>query len=102
MDFDGFDWDEGNREKCQKHGVSIGEIESLFGGVISVAPDVQHSAHEERFKAIGFSKTGRAILVAFTLRTRSGEVLLRPVSARYMHKKEVRHHEKAISDSQLR
>ena len=102
MDFDGFDWDQGNREKCQKHGVSIGEIESLFGGVILTARDVQHSGNEERFKAIGFSKTGRAIFVAFTLRTRNGEVLLRPVSARYMHKKEVRHHEKAISDSQLR
>jgi hypothetical protein len=26
----GFDWDEGNRAKCQKHGVSIPEIEELF------------------------------------------------------------------------
>jgi hypothetical protein len=23
----GFDWDHGNRDKCQKHGMSIGEIE---------------------------------------------------------------------------
>ena len=30
MEFDGFDWDDGNRDKCQKHGVSIGEIERLF------------------------------------------------------------------------
>lgn len=27
---DGFDWDAGNRDKCQKHGVSIPEIERLF------------------------------------------------------------------------
>jgi hypothetical protein len=26
----GFDWDDGNRAKCQKHGVSIAEIEALF------------------------------------------------------------------------
>ena len=26
----GFDWDEGNKSKCQKHGVSIAEIEALF------------------------------------------------------------------------
>ncbi len=41
--FEGFDWDEGNAEKCRRHGVSIGEIES---GVISKAlvimPDVKH------------------------------------------------------------
>jgi uncharacterized DUF497 family protein len=30
MEFDGFDWDHGNRDKCRKHGVSIGEIESLL------------------------------------------------------------------------
>ena len=28
MQFDGFDWDDGNRGKCQMHGVSIKEIES--------------------------------------------------------------------------
>jgi len=27
MEFDGFDWDEGNREKCQQHGVLIKAIE---------------------------------------------------------------------------
>jgi hypothetical protein len=26
----GFDWDDGNRDKCQKHGMSIGEIEAVF------------------------------------------------------------------------
>ena len=24
---DGFDWDDGNRQKCQKHGLSLDEIE---------------------------------------------------------------------------
>jgi hypothetical protein len=30
MEFDGFDWDDGNLEKCSKHGVSLDEIEDLF------------------------------------------------------------------------
>jgi len=28
----GFDWDDGNHDKCQRHGVSIVEIETLFRG----------------------------------------------------------------------
>jgi uncharacterized DUF497 family protein len=39
----GFDWDDGNREKCQKHGVSIREIEGLFAGPVMVLPDAAHS-----------------------------------------------------------
>jgi uncharacterized DUF497 family protein len=27
-----FDWDEGNRDKCQKHGLSVHDIESIFQG----------------------------------------------------------------------
>jgi uncharacterized protein len=34
----GFDWDEGNREKCRKQGVSIAEIEALLSGGLRVAP----------------------------------------------------------------
>jgi len=29
----GFDWDEGNREKCRKHGVSLAEIEEILTGI---------------------------------------------------------------------
>ena len=50
MEFAGFDWDQGNREKCQKHGVSIAEIETMFAGTVRVAPDPLHSVREERFK----------------------------------------------------
>ena len=35
-----FDWDSGNRAHCQKHGVSIAEIEALFRGTPQVAPDL--------------------------------------------------------------
>jgi len=94
----GFDWDRANREKCRKHGVSIAAIESIFRGSIAVVPDPAHSAAEERFKAIGVTDKGRHILIAFTLRARDGETFIRPISARYMHQKEVRHYEEAIAE----
>jgi uncharacterized DUF497 family protein len=31
----GFDWDDGNRKKCQKHGVTLDEIEAALTGPIS-------------------------------------------------------------------
>ena len=90
----GFDWDESNRSKCQKHGVSTAAIESLFHRPIAVLPDSLHSKPEERFKAIGKTDKGRGILVVFTLRTQRGKTLIRPISARYMHRKEMDHYEK--------
>ena len=30
MVFSGIQWDRGNRAKCQKHGVTIAEIEYIF------------------------------------------------------------------------
>lgn len=35
----GFDWDEGNRAKCQAHGVTVEEIEVLFALNPQVAPE---------------------------------------------------------------
>ncbi len=97
MDFAGFDWDHGNRGKCQKHAVSIAEIEAMFTGTVLVASDPLHSVKEERFKAIGAGAKGRRLLVVFTWRTRDGENFIRPVSARYMHQREIRAYEKETS-----
>ena len=97
MEFAGFDWDHGNRGKCQKHGVSIAEIEAMFGGAVLVASDPAHSVKEERFKAIGASAEGRKLLVVFTWRRRDGETFIRPVSARYMHRREIKAYEKETS-----
>ena len=44
--------------------------------------------------AIGQAGTGRFVLVAFTLRRRGRDTLIRPISARYMHKREVEHYER--------
>ena len=90
----GFDWDEANRAKCEKHGVSIAEIEALFQRTVQVQPDEAHSQSEERIRAIGRTEAGRYVFLVFTIRQRSGERLIRPISARYMHRKEVGHFEK--------
>jgi uncharacterized DUF497 family protein len=94
----GFEWDAGNREKCQKHGVSLVEIEALFSRPIMMLPDQAHSMNEARLKAIGCTETGRHIFVVFTLREHHGRKTIRPISARYMHQKEVDSYETANPD----
>ena len=97
LDAAGFDWDDGNRAKCQVHGVSIAEIEALFARPVAVLPDPEHSNAEERFKAIGTTDVGRHVFVVFTVRDRDGVRLIRPLSARFMHRKEIAHYEKEIA-----
>lgn len=72
MEFSGFDWDDGNRGKCAKHGVSVAAIESLFLRGLLILPDAAHSRSERRFKAIGRTEQGRAVFVVFTLRRAGG------------------------------
>lgn len=95
----GFDWDEGNRAKCQKHGVTLAEIEAVFRHDHRIAPDPAHSADEERLLAIGKGTGPREIFVAFTLREGAVGRLIRPISARYMHRKEIEAYEKAIAQT---
>lgn len=90
----GFDWDAGNWPKCGKHGVAREEVEAALAGTPSVFPDPGHSGTEQRFLAIARTPAGRHVLVAFTLRRRGTATLIRPVSARFMHAKEVRHYER--------
>ena len=88
-----FDWDSGNRAHCQKHGVSIAEIEALFCGAPRVAPDPKHAQLEDRLIAVGRTGPGRPLFVAFTIREKFGQRVIRPVSARYLHEKEIRNYE---------
>lgn len=99
---EGFDWDRGNREKCQQHGVSIVEIEGIFRNAPRVAPDLKHSASEDRLIAVGRTNTARAVFVAFTIRMKKGRRLIRPVTARYMHGKEIAAYEKESATTQDR
>lgn len=96
----GFDWDSGNIAKCQKHGLSIAVIEQLFGSRIAVLPDPVHSVAEQRFKAIGQAEDGRGVLMVFTLRIKNGGTWIRPISARFMQRKEVAYYEKTIAGSE--
>lgn len=96
----GFDWDAGNCEKCQAHGLSTEDIEAVIRGAIHVAPDVAHSAAESRFLGVVQSLTGRYVFVAFTMRQINERRLIRPISARFMHLKEVRHYDSQIKKAE--
>jgi len=88
----GFDWDGGNWPKCGKHGVSREEIET----VLLNAPAIQIDPypHEQRMRAIGKTQAGRYVFLVFACRSIGNQIHLRPISARYMHKKEVDHYER--------
>ncbi|MGC8476527.1 MAG: BrnT family toxin [Acetobacteraceae bacterium] len=62
-------------------------------------PDPRHSDAEVRFKAVGRTRTGRAVLVVFTLRPGADGTRIRPISARFMHRKEVAYYEEEITRS---
>jgi uncharacterized DUF497 family protein len=94
LQFDGFDWDRGNRAKCQKHGLSIALIESLFARPLAIIPSAADSQEERRFCAVGQTGNGRKVFLVFTLRRKGDKQLIRPISARYMHKKEIESYEK--------
>lgn len=78
-------------------GISREMIEEFFCGAVRVAPDIRHSSVEDRFLAIGKTREGRAMVVAFTLRLRSGTSLIRPISARFMREKELKRYEQAFA-----
>ena len=98
LEANGFDWDRGNRAKCEKHGLSIAAIENLFTHPLAILPDAVHSQREKRLCAIGRTDKRRGVFIIFTLRRRGDELLIRPISARYMHKKEIEAYEKENPD----
>jgi uncharacterized DUF497 family protein len=85
---EGFDWDEGNRRKsADKHAVGQSEAEEVFfNDPLLIVQDLRHSEAEPRFHALGRTDHGRLLHVTFTLRRDSR--LIRPISARPMHRKE--------------
>lgn len=91
----GFDWDEGNWPKCNKHGVTKEEIEEIFSFPLKEADDP--CTTEIRKRAIGIASTGRHIFLVFTYRIKNGKTFIRPISARYMHQKEIAAYERTKS-----
>jgi uncharacterized DUF497 family protein len=94
-----FDWDKGNRAKCQKHGVSPEEIEFVLSHPVAIRPAKTVYVQEQRSYAMGRNAEGRYIFIVFTIRQIEGEDRLRPISARYMHRKEIERYEKAKETS---
>jgi uncharacterized DUF497 family protein len=90
----GFDWDEGNARKNEKHGVSTAEAEQVFfNAPLLVLEDSKHSTMEPRFHALGKTDTKRLLHITFTLRDAAEKI--RVISARAMHRKERTNYEKA-------
>jgi hypothetical protein len=83
-----FDWDDGNEAKCARHGLTRGEIEYALAHGARFAADPVHSLTEQRFIAVSRTETGRPVFVAFCWR----DGRLRPISARFMHRKEALRH----------
>ena len=77
---------------------SAEEIESLFLQPVIILPDETHSLAETRFKAIGKTAGGRHVFLVYMIRESKGKKYIRPISARYMHAKEVQHYEKENPD----
>src|SRR4051794_36713579 len=90
----GFDWDRANWPKCGKHGVSKAEIEHALQSNPLILPDRQPQDRETRFDAVGKNGGGRYVFVVFTFREKAGRRLIRPISARYMHRKEIENYER--------
>lgn len=88
----GFEWDAGNSHKCLAHGLTADEVEEVFRGAPAVFPDPAHSGTETRLRAIGPVGAGRFAFVVFTLRPGGDGVRIRPISARWMHRREIEHY----------
>ena len=83
----GFEWDEGNSRKNDKHGVTMAEAEQVFfNAPLLLLEDSGHSQQEIRIHALGKTDDARALHITLTLRN-SGQ-LIRVISARDMHRKE--------------
>ena len=95
MHYTGFDWDEGNARKNDKHCVSKSEVEQVFlNKPLLLADDVKHSQREPRFHALGRTDLDRWLHVTFT--DRGNGTLIRPISARVMSRKERAVYEQAV------
>ena len=83
----GFDWDEGNARKNEKHGVSAAEAEQVFfNAPLLLLDDPGHSQTERRLHALGQTDGARGLHITFTLR--KAGTLIWVISARDLHRKE--------------
>jgi len=84
---DGFDWDDGNREKnWLKHRVAIGECEATFFNLplLFAHAGPARSQEELRYYALGQTNAGHGLFIVFTVRNNK----IRVISVRDMSRKE--------------
>jgi len=94
MLYSGFDWDDGNARKNEKHDVTKAEVEQVFlNSPLLLADDLKHSQRERRLHALGRTDQNRWLHLTFT--ERGNGTLIRPISARTMSRKERRIYDQA-------
>ena len=89
----GIDWDHGNWPKCGKHGLSKSDIEFVLRNNPLIKADRYPQDIETRYDAVGKTPKERHAFIVFTMRRKFGKILIRPISARYMHEKERKNYE---------
>lgn len=77
---------------CAKHGVSRDEVEYVLAQMTFYIPDPY--PNEPRLRTAGKTKEDRHIFIVFTFREAAGQRYMRPISARYMHEKEIKAYER--------
>lgn len=83
----GFDWNDGNARKNEKHGVGQSDPEEVFfNQPLLLLTDARRGGQESLFHALGKTHDGRRLHITFTLR--QDDTLIRVISARDMHRKE--------------
>lgn len=96
-DIEGFEWDEGNREKSfRKHGVNRQEAEEVFNSHPFIIVRTAY-LNEQRFQMFGESKS-RLITIIFTIRNKK----IRIISARDMSKKERNFYEDKLKEEEAK
>jgi uncharacterized DUF497 family protein len=86
-----FSWDARKAvENLKKHGVSFEEAATVFADPDALEwEDLGHSSAEQRFKRLGFSVQGRALILVYTIRRlANGKETIRVISARRASAKE--------------
>lgn len=95
----GSEWDEHNSNKIWiKHHVSPSECEQTFFNVpLIIFDDIDHSAIEKRYYALGCTDGTKYLFIAFTLRNKK----IRVISARNMNRKERKEYEFHKEDTKI-
>ena len=89
LEFEEFDWDEGNKSKILSR-FEIQIVEEFFNQDLTIIADKQHSIEEERYIATGQRPRNKPMFVCFTIRANK----IRVISARFMSRKEAIKYEK--------